>query len=246
MCYHAAQERNVRLLEKRYGVKRTDLFDIRDNDFSAYHFNGYAHPDMLFVPQESKEELIPGLWGIMPHTQHGAYQNDYYKKIAPKGGGLNARSESAFDHFIYKWSIFERRCIIPLSGFFEPHKFNGVSYPCYFSAKDDDVLSVAGIYSVGNDGTVSFTMFTKQASPWFAKIHNKSGDKRQIVLLDNELEKEWLRDDLNEKHIQELFNVRYNDDLLTAHPVSRDLFSRSIDSNRKDIKEPVDYPGLTI
>lgn len=246
MCYHAAQDKKVRELEKRYGTKRTDVFEITDTDFTAHHFNGYAHPDMLFIPQESKEELIPGLWGIMPHTQHGAQQNEYYKKIDAKGGGLNARSESAFDHFIYKWSIFERRCIIPLSGFFEPHKFNNVSYPCYFSAKDNDVLSVAGIYSVGNDGTISFTMFTKEASPWFGKIHNKKGDKRQIVLLDKELEKEWLRDDLNENHIEELFNVRYDDDLLTAHSVSRDLFSRSVDSNRLDITERVDYPGLEI
>ncbi|MDY8137577.1 SOS response-associated peptidase [Aquimarina sp. 2201CG5-10] len=247
MCYHAAQARNVRILERRYNVKRTDLFDIRDDDCTAHHFNGFAHPDMLFIPQESKEELIPGMWGIMPHNQLASKQNEYYKEIARVGGGLNAKCESAFDHFIYKHSIMERRCIIPLSGFFEPHKHNGTPYPFYFGAKDEDLLSVAGIYSLTRDGAVTFTMFTKEASPFFSKIHNsknRDGQYRQIVLLDKELEKEWLRDDLNEKHIEELFNVQYDDELLTAHPVSRDIFSRSIDSNRSDIKEYVEHPDL--
>ncbi|WP_160114598.1 SOS response-associated peptidase family protein [Aquimarina sp. AU474] len=93
---------------------------------------------------------------------------------------------------------------------------------------------IAGIYLLTLDGVVSFTMFTKEASPFFSKIHNsknRNGQYRQLVLLDKEFEREWLRDDLNENHINELFKVEYNDESLITHPVSRDLFSRSIDSN---------------
>ena len=140
----------------------------------------------------------------------------------------------------------EKRCIIPLSGFYEPHKYKGKSYPFYFSHKNEDPISVAGIYSETYDGTVSFSMLTKPASEWFGKIHNKVGEKRQIIILDKMLEQEWLRDDLNEQHIKELFNVQYDEDLLQAYPVSRDIFSPSIESDHPDITKPVDYPFLDI
>lgn len=36
-------------------------------------------------------------------------------------GGLNAYLEKSLNHFIYKFSAMSRRCIVPLTGFFEPH-----------------------------------------------------------------------------------------------------------------------------
>ena len=246
MCFHASQEQKTKKLEEHYKVERSKVFEIEETSCTAKHFNGFDHPELLIIPQESKQELHPAIWGILPKNETGYTQNDYYRNINTKGGGLNAQSEKAFDHFIYKHSIMERRCIIPLTGFFEPHKHKGkgISYPFYFHRKDKSFISVAGIYSITNDGTVSFTMFTKKASEWFGSIHNKVGEKRQIVLLDPMLEKEWLRDDLNEKHIKELFNVQYDESELDAYPVSRDIFNPDVFSNYDSITDKVDYPAL--
>lgn len=239
MCFHTSQHKKVRDIEHRYGVSRTEAFEIAENDLSAYHFNGFAHPELLIIPQQGKNKLHPAIWGIMPKTELGLNQNDYFKKAARFGGGLNARSEKVFDHFIYKSSIYEKRCIIPVTGFFEPHEHNKKKIPFYFKHLEEDFLSLAGIYSVTTDGFVTFTILTKKASPLFENIHNTK--LRQVVLLEKDFEKEWLRNDLNEKHINELINMDYDNTQLETYPVSRDIFAPGINSNRSNILEKEEY-----
>lgn len=235
MCNRASTAITVSELEEVYGAKRNPEFEIENNDFFSYHLNGFAHPEMLLIPQEKPTELHPSIWGIMPGGELGVKQNEYYKKAARFGGGLNARSEKAFEHFIYKHSIFKRRCIIPLTGFFEPHAYKGKKYPVYITGSNDRPLSVAGIYSITKDGFVTTTMLTKKASSLFEAIHNEKD--RQIILLDPELEKEWLRDDLNQGHIQELMQVHYDDSSLHYWPVSRDLYKKGVTTGKENIEQ---------
>ncbi|GAA4277569.1 SOS response-associated peptidase [Aquimarina mytili] len=242
MCFHASQTKRVPELEERYEAKRNEVFEIQDTDFMGYHLNGFSHPELLVIPQESPFELHPSIWGIIPKGKSAADQNEYYKVQARYGGGLNARSEKLFDYYVYKDSIYEKRCIIPLTGFFEPHDHNGKKIPFYFSDAQDGVLSVAGIYSITRDGALTMTMITKEASPLFAKIHNTK--KRQIVLLDRELEREWLRPDMNEKHIKELINVEYDDKTLSTYPVTQDLFKTKVETNNSEIIRQKEYPEL--
>ena len=245
MCYHTKQTKTVSQLEQRYDVTREkDRFEIEDSQFRYYHANGYAHPELLIIPQEEPSILHPALWGIMPSNIKGNEHNEYYKKAVKFGGGLNAQSEKLFEHFIYKYAAFERRCIIPLDGFYEPHTApNKLKIPFHFKRKDDESFAVAGIYNMSPDGIVSMTLLTKSASPLFAKIHNTKF--RQPVLLRREIEKDWLKDNLSEHTMKELINMDYPENELDAYPVSRDLFSPKIDSNNAEITEKVDYADLS-
>ncbi|WP_298546244.1 SOS response-associated peptidase family protein [uncultured Aquimarina sp.] len=245
MCYEASQARKVKKLEEHYGVIRSEKFSIADNDFMNYHLRGVDHPELLVIPQESKKELHPMIWGIVPSYIAGFKINDYYSQGKNNVYCLNARSEKMFTYDLYKDSIYTKRCIIPLTGFFEPHRFMNTSYPFYFTDKENGVLSVAGIYSESSDGGVrTLTMLTKKASKLFGTIHN-SGDKdRQVVLLNPDLQREWLRDDLNQNHIQELVDISYDDSTISSYPVNRDLYSNKIDSNYQYIIQKVDYPEL--
>lgn len=246
MCYDAAMDRKVKKLEKHYGVRKNNLFEIGDSDFIAHHLKGVTHPELLVIPQESKEELHPMVWGIVPGHIPGFKHNDYYTQGNNTVYSLNARSEKIFKFEFYRDSIFTKRCIIPLTGFFEPHRFMNTSYPFIFKDKTDKFLSVAGIYAESSDGAVrSVTMLTKKGSELFSTIHNADRDgHRQIVLLDQDLQKEWLRDDLKEVHIQELIDIPYNDDSLNYHPVSRKLYSRNADTNNEFISQRHEYPEL--
>lgn len=252
MCFHTAQERKIKNLEKQYEITIADYIDKEDpmgEPLSpGYHLNGFDHPDMYFIPQELSLELHVALWGIIPKEFLGVKQNEYYKSLKFEGASLNAHSEKAFTYKMYRDSILTRRCIIPLKGFYEPHKVDGKgkSIPIYFNRFDGQSISVAGIYSITKDGVATFTMFTKKATKWFGTIHNKKGDKRQIVLLPKYLEKEWLRNDLNEKHIKKIFSIQYNESELESRPISRDIFSRDVESNRPDIIDKFEYPGVNI
>jgi putative SOS response-associated peptidase YedK len=241
MCFHTSQTKKVVFLEKRYDVELTNT-DVRDAyDVPRYHLNGFAHPNMLIIPQEGPSALAPALWGIVPNNKTQAQIKAYYKDAIRYGGGLNAQSEKLFDHFIYKHSVFTRRCIIPVSGFFEPHEHKGKKYPFHFKHKEDDVLSLAGLYTI-IENAVTFTILTKQASPLFAKIHNKK--QRQPVILQKDTEQDWLKDDLNENRIKELLHNDFKEDDLMTYPVSRDLFSPKVNSDVESILEQVEYPEL--
>jgi len=241
MCYQTRQERQAKDLELRYRVKLVneeyrDLFNQ-----PSYHLNGFSHPNMLVIPQDQPDVLAPGVWGIVPDNRNPDEVKAYYKEAVRYGAGLNAQSEKLFNHFIYRNVALTQRCIIPVTGFFEPHTHQKKKFPFYIHRKDNETISLAGIYTV--IGTyITFTILTKKASPLIEKVHNLK--KRQPVILNEASELDWLNSDNNQSDLLDLISIQYPDEKLETYPISKDLYSRSIDSNREDIVERVDYPEL--
>ncbi len=243
MCFHTSQTKKVTQLEKRFKAEITKKVDSKPFDAPRYHINGFSHPKMLLIPQEGPTVLAPGYWGIAPENKKPEELPEYYKEALHFGGGLNAQSERLFDHFIYKKAALTRRCLVPVTGFFEPHQFKGKKYPFHIKQKDNDVLSLAGLYTiVGNQ--VTFTILTKKASPLFAKIHNKKN--RQPIILQQEHEQAWLTNDLNKSDVEELIHTQYPEDNLSAYTISRELFSPKINSDEPYILEKVKYEGVEV
>lgn len=241
MCYRTEQTKPVKDLELRYNLIVADerlrtLFDEPN-----YHINGFAHPNMLIIPMSNPPVLAPGVWGIVPKDKNPDQIRDYYKEAVKYGGGLNAQSEKLFNHFIYKNVVHSQRCIIPVTGFYEPHTFKNKSYPYYIHREDEDVISLAGIYTV-IEKFITFTLITKKASPLFEKIHNKR--KRQPVLLSKNNEEAWLDNELDSEDIENIINNPYADEELESYTVSNDLFKSTIDTNKPGIRDRVDYPEL--
>jgi putative SOS response-associated peptidase YedK len=242
MCFHTSQTKKVVELEHRFKVNLYDD-ELRDDfDIPSYHLNGFVHPEMLVIPQEEPSILTVGRWGIAPSKTQPENLKMYYKDATRFGGGLNAQSEKLFNHFIYKHSALTRRCIIPVTGFYEPHEYKSKKYPYYIHREDNEALALAGLYAhVGE--YVTFTILTKKASPMFEEIHNKR--KRQPIILKQENEQDWLQDGLNESDVTELINLQFNDNELEAYTVSRDLFSPKINSDTDTITNRVEYQELT-
>ena len=241
MCYHTRQIRTVKDLELKYGVRLSnpsyrDLFN-----HPTYHLNGFSHPNMLIIPQHKPSVLAPGIWGIVPSSKKAEDIRPYYKESIRYGSGLNAKSEKLFDHFIYKHVAFSQRCIIPVTGFFEPFTHLSKKYPIYIHRRDDELLSLAGIYTI-IDRHVTFSILTKAANPYFEGIHNIK--KRQPVILNEEGEKQWLNEDLLKSDIEQILASDVDVELLEAYPVSKDIYKSKIESNRPDITDVMHYPEL--
>jgi len=242
MCFHTSQTKKVVDLEHRFNVNLYDD-EARDAfDIPTYHLNGFGHPDMLLIPQEEPSVLAIGRWGIAPSKTQPENLGNYYKEAVKYGGGLNAQSEKLFNHFIYKHSALTRRCIVPVTGFFEPHEYKSKKYPYYIHREDNQALALAGIYSLVGE-YVTFTILTKEASPMFAEIHNKR--KRQPIILMQENEQDWLSDDLKENDITELINLQFPDEQLESYTVTKDLFHPKINSDINTITNRLDYPELS-
>ncbi|MHA7844460.1 MAG: SOS response-associated peptidase [Winogradskyella sp.] len=241
MCFHTSQTKKVVKLENRFKVSLHDE-DSRDAfDIPSYHLNGFSHPNMLFIPQEEPSVLTIGTWGIAPSNTKIEDLRDYYKKAVQFGGGLNAQSEKLFEHFIYKRSVSSKRCIIPVTGFYEPHDYKGKKYPYNIKRTDGEVFGLAGIYT-SIDEYFTFTILTKKASPLFEDIHNLR--KRQPVILSKENEENWLSDSLNDNDIKEIVNHKFDDSQLSTYTVSRDLFNARINTNISEIVNQVHYDEL--
>lgn len=243
MCYQTRLLRNVHELEQRYNVTISNEQNRSLFNRPQYHLNGFAHPNMLVIPQQKPEVLAPGIWGIVPNKKQPDQIKSYYKEAVKYGAGLNAQSEKLFSHFIYKDVALTQRCLIPITGFFEPHTYKKKKYPFYIHRNDDDTLSLAGIYTI--IGTyITFSILTKKASPIFEKVHNTK--KRQPVILNLESEKLWLDGSLSKKNVSEIIMQPYDDTQLETYAVSKDLYNTRIDSNIETIANKVEYPELEI
>jgi len=240
MCFHTSIIEKVKDIELETATQLADEKHREKFDTPQYHLNGFTHPPMLIITQERDDLLIPAYWGIAPTHQNPDELNAYYKKAVKFGGGLNARDDKLFDHFIYKKAIYTKKCIIPVSGFFEPHSFQNKKYPFYFKPRASKLLLLGGIYT-RIDSFITFSIITKKASPLFEKIHNKK--KRQPLLLDQETAEEWLQV-VEQSAIKNFLNFQFYDNQLETYPVSNALFSPKEASNHKEIIHKENYPEL--
>jgi hypothetical protein len=91
-------------------------------------------------------------------------------------------------------TAFKRlRCIVPASGYYEWKTINGAQQPFYFSAADDGVLSIAGLWDEWNDRSgptgpiLSCTLIVTAANEFAGRIHD-----RMPVFLQSENFAAWL------------------------------------------------------
>lgn len=262
MCYSTQQGKPKTALEERFDAVAKLPEYLDDDDLQQYYINGFGkhringgkkeavHPIMLVLPQENKKFLAPLMWGLIPYWESGENAEEYYKKQIKYGSGLNAQSEKLFVSGMYKNSAMHRRCIIPVTGFFEPHttahKVKGRPFkvPFFFERKDQNFLNLAGIYDFTKDGQATFTILTKKATPLFEKIHNTK--KRRPVILPDQAIEAWLDNTAEREAIEAIIANDMEDDDLNAYPISRDLYNTRIDTNRPDITDRVDYEEVEI
>jgi len=248
MCYTTRIIRKAKELEMYY--QRDRLFgEIPIDEELVYNYaSGFAHPNMWCILQERPNNLAPVKWGLIPNNNLGENSKEYYTKTIKYGSGLNARSEKLFYSNQYTPSAFNRRCIIPVDGFFEPHtaKKNGKDFkiPFYFQTKNETPINLAGIYSVTPDKLVTFTILTKEATPLFAKIHNKK-NRRPVILTDEDVDV-WLDNSLKEDDILNVIDDDIPDAMIDAYSISKDLYKRNGEGDREDIIERVEYDEIQI
>jgi putative SOS response-associated peptidase YedK len=116
-------------------------------------------------------------------------------KSAGKYSLINAKAEEIDEKRSYKEAFLHRRCIIPLSGFYEWQRTDGAKRPFAIHLRDGQIMSVAGVWeywqSKDTQQTVdSFSIITTAANSLMQKIHN-----RMPVVLDRKDESTWLDPD---------------------------------------------------
>jgi putative SOS response-associated peptidase YedK len=141
-----------------------------------------THQIPAIVSQGEERLLAAFTWGLVP---------GWAKDPTIGSRMINARSETAAEKPSFRSALVKRRCIVPADGWYEWQGSPGKKTPYYFSATNQTVLGLAGIYESWKqpDGQLLWTaaILTQEARPDFSYIHD-----RMPVLLTPELQDTWL------------------------------------------------------
>lgn len=144
-------------------------------------------------------------WGITPRWSRP-------EKPAPLL--INARCETIREKPSFRKSIANRRCVIPINGFYEWKREKAGKTPYYLRAPDGSGLPLAGIWDISRDGVQQCCIVTTAANEMMAPIHD-----RMPVILDPGAMKDWIGGGSMADMIDSMMGPA-SDDRLEATPVS--------------------------
>jgi len=111
----------------------------------------------------------------------------------PRAGAkmFNARSETVTDKPAFAEAFAERRCLIPVDGFYEWRNIGGRKQPHYFSASNERLLALAGLWArwefPGGKVIESCSILTTAANQFMRRFHHRM----PVILSDADCEP-WL------------------------------------------------------
>ena len=242
MCYSTALRKQREQIEQRLLGQIQAQFPEQSDYEPYFHLNGFTYGNLQIISMDAQDLIQPATWGLIPDW--ATHNPEIFRK---KSNTLNARSESIFEKPSYKDSAAQKRCLILADGFFEPHHENGQAIPyfCYQPSEaypEGDLFLFAGLYNEIDDHTLSATILTTEANDFFAEIHNKK--KRMPLILDSNAIHDWLDEGMSEQSINEIMATGMNQKEFKAHPVSRDIYKKGINTNQAYIVEPVEKSTL--
>jgi putative SOS response-associated peptidase YedK len=182
MCGRAYRLYNGEELESRYGGNAINQVGLHLQP--SYNLAPTQLTPVIFMDQ-GKETLDWMRWGLIPSWALSI-------KDAAKYSLLNARVEEIETKRSYASPFKLRRCIVPLSGFYEWKKTtNGEKRPFALHLKHEAILSVAGVWEEwsrpGEETVRSFSLLTTASNSFMQNIHD-----RMPVFLNLENESAWL------------------------------------------------------
>jgi putative SOS response-associated peptidase YedK len=149
-------------------------------------------------------------WGLIPRWQ-----------VWPRSGRpapINARAESVAEKPTFRESIRRRRCLVPVTGFYEWEQDQRSRTPYFVRLRDESLFAFAGIYDEvvqrGGARIASFAVVTTRANDLLAPI-----DNRMPVILRREYEGRWLSRQITDVDDLEPVMEPLESDRLVVHPV---------------------------
>lgn len=149
-----------------------DRFDLIESQQQLFDleatFNvapGFNEP---VVVQNSPNHLELMRWGLVP---------PWAKDIRIGYKMINARAETLLQKSSFKKPFMNKRCIVPVSGFFEWQATSEGKEPYYIRVKNEDMFGLAGLYEIAHDAEgrelKTFTIITTSPNKFMAEIHDR-------------------------------------------------------------------------
>ena len=142
---------------------------VDDGPLFAPNYNtAPTHTVPILRHEESLVVIDPMQWGLVP---------SWSKDPSVGSKMINARSETITEKPSFRQSVPGRRCIIPMSGFYEWDRSDPKRKVPYFVTREDGCLMlVAGIWtpSPALEGRHTFSLITRESVDDLSHIHSRS------------------------------------------------------------------------
>jgi putative SOS response-associated peptidase YedK len=215
MCYDISFKSNIKTIEDYFPGIRTEpqlSFDFYDLDWVQ------AQANMRYgciVNETNILSIEKMLWaGILNQKRERVY---------------NARSETVTDKKSLWYRFRKNRGLVPVTGIFEHRDVPGIKnkIPYHIRIADREIFYLPCLYDDGNipnpktgDIPRTFTLLTRKANSVMQEIHNADpADPRMVLFLTPELEREWIKEDLPDDRMKEIFNYEISSNQLEFHTV---------------------------
>jgi putative SOS response-associated peptidase YedK len=228
MCFSVNVNLVKEELEERYGIDFPDKYRYEP----SYYYHAFSFPNIPALCSDDPGIACLLKWGLIPSWIRSDEDADQIRTKT-----FNARAESIDVKPSFSSSFISRRCIIPVKGFYEWQHVGKKKIPWYVYVSDNEIFSLAGLYSEWTSTTTgrtekTFTIITTEANELMAEVHNSK--KRMPAILMKDMEKKWI--DLSITPDEALSLLRpFPDENLKAHTISPLINDRKIDRNTPDI-----------
>ena len=206
-------------------------FQANTHNVPQLEFNWNVSPTtpIYFVKSTDKvgaaREIDIAKWGLIP---------SWSKDSLRASNAINARSESIAEKPSFRDAFRQRRCIIPVSGYYEWATELGPyppKQPFYIHNKNDSLLAIAGLYEYWIDPqtkkeVTTSAIITREATGPLATIHHRM----PVFLTPNRWDK-WIGNErVRENDVEQYLGLLDSSDPtagLDFYPVSTEVNSAS-------------------
>jgi len=198
---------------------------VKDAGYTPSNWNISPTTVIPFISSNDEKGIERSIqtarWGLIP---------SWAKDASRQANAINARVESIAEKPTFKSAFKSRRCLLPVTGYYEWATELGKykpKQPFYISHKDKQSLAIAGLYEswinpATNSPITTAAIITREAAGIVAPIHH-----RMPVILPKDLWSAWLSnksltpDEI--EHYLNMINLKQPDEQLTFWPVSDEV-----------------------
>jgi len=228
MCFSVNVNLIKEELEERYGISFPDKYRYEP----SYYYHAFGLPVIPAVCSENPATITFLKWGLIP-----SWIKNHEDAGAIRFKTFNAMAESVDMKPSFSSSFRSKRCLIPVRGFYEWQHVGKRKIPWYVYRADNDIITLAGLYSVwlpdtGVEPLKTFTIITTDANELMAEVHNSK--KRMPVILERSDEKKWVDVKIPPARVSEMLKPCPSD-VLKAHTIGPLVNDRNADMNTPDV-----------
>jgi putative SOS response-associated peptidase YedK len=179
------------------------------------------------IERDGTRELVAMRWGLVP-----SWWSKPLKEM--RVATFNARAETVADKPMFRDAFRRTRCLIPASGYYEWQDTPDGKQPYYFTRRDGQPITIAGLWDTWRDKQAAETiksaaMVITDANEVIGELHD-----RMPVILEQDQFEPWLSGAAGVEILTPAAN-----DVLQRWPVSRRVNSSRADDGDASLIDPI-------